>query len=119
MFVHVPGLRYMLVVPDLAIFGGFVPQVATVSLVQYRAAGVPLESLAAWLPEFALDSRLERCWIYTSLGVLIQLVSIEFEFVYPWFLALLWHVMQPVHFFGKALVRFRSPVWIPSHSLHC
>ena len=57
-----------------------------VSLEQYRAAVVPVESLAAWL----LELELEHCWIYTSLGVLLQLVSIELGSVYPWLLELRW-----------------------------
>ena len=93
------------------------PQVVAVFLVQYyRAAGVLIESLAAWLPEFEL----ERCWIYTSLGVLLQLVSIELEIVYAWLLVILWHVARLEH--GKALVRLRSPLCISSlllNLLHC
>ena len=72
LLVHVLGLCCMLVVPDLAIVWGFAPQNVAVSLVQYRAAGVPVESHAVWLLEFVL----ERCWIYTSLEVLLQFVSI-------------------------------------------
>ena len=51
------------------------PQVGAVSLEQYRAAGVPVVSHATWMQEFEL----ERCWTYTSLGVLLQLVSIELD----------------------------------------
>ena len=96
MLVPVLGLCDMLVVPDLEIVRGFVPQVGAVSLEQYRAAGVPVVSFVVWL----------HCWIYASLGVLLMLVSIEFETVYPWFLAFLWHAVQFGHVFGKTFVRF-------------
>ena len=69
----------LLVVPGLVTGGGLVPPVATVSLVQYVAAGVPVHSLVVSLR----GSVLERCWIDTSLGVLLLLVSIELEIVYP------------------------------------
>ena len=55
------------------------PQVGAVSLEQYRAVGVPIESLASWL---LLEFELERCWVYTSLGVLLLFVSIEFGIVF-------------------------------------
>ena len=58
------------------------PQVGAVSLVQYRAAGVPVVSPVTW----KLGTELERYWIYTSLGILLQLVSIELDIVYPWLL---------------------------------
>ena len=54
------------------------------SLEQYRAAGVPVVSHATWMQEFEP----ERYWIYASLGVLLLLVSIELEIVYPWLLEL-------------------------------
>ena len=60
------------------------PQVGAVSLEQCKVAGVPVEFLAAWLLEFEP----ERYWIYTNLGVLLLLVSIELEIVYPWLLEL-------------------------------
>ena len=52
------------------------PQAVAVSLVQCKVSGVPADSLATWLLEFVP----ERCWMYTSLGVLLRLVSIELEF---------------------------------------
>ena len=55
------------------------PQAVAVSLVQCNVAG---DSRAASLLEFVP----ERCWIYTSLGVLLRLVSIELAIVYPWLL---------------------------------
>ena len=58
------------------------PQVGAVSLEQYKAVGVPVVSPGAWMP----GTELECCWIYTSLGVLLQFVSIEFDTVYPWLL---------------------------------
>ena len=58
------------------------PQVVAVSLVQYKAVGVPVVSHVTWMQE----TEFERCWIYTSLGVLLLLVSIEFDIVYPWLL---------------------------------
>ena len=51
----------------------FQPLAATVSLAQGVAAGVPTHSLVVSLQ----GSVPERCWIDTSLGVLLQLVSIE------------------------------------------
>ena len=57
---------------------------------QYVAAGVPAHSLAV-SPQ---GSVLEWCWIDASLGVLLQLVSIELGIVYPWLLVLQWHVEQ-------------------------
>ena len=72
---HVHGLRSLLVVPGLATFGGLVPPLATVSLAQYVAAGVPVRSLVVSLR----GPVLERCRIDASLGVLLLLVSIELE----------------------------------------
>ena len=43
------------------------PQAVAVSFVQRKAAGVPADSLAAWLLEFMF----ERCWSCTCLGVLL------------------------------------------------
>ena len=34
------------------------------------------------------EFELERYWIYTSLGVLLLLFSIELDIVYPWLLEL-------------------------------
>ena len=79
------------------------PLLATVSLVQYVAAGAPVRSHAALLHEFAL----EHYWIYTSFGVLLQLVSIELEIVYPWLLALQWHGVQLLRILDKLLVPLR------------
>ena len=58
------------------------PQAGAVSLVQYRAVGVPVVSPATWIR----GTELERCWIDTSLGVLLLLVTIKFDIVYPWLL---------------------------------
>ena len=58
------------------------PQVGAVSLVQYKTFGVPVVSHVIWMQE----TELERYWIYTSLGVLLLLVSIEFDIVFPWLL---------------------------------
>ena len=86
------------------------PQVEAVYLEQYRAAGVPVVSLATWMQE----SELERCWIYTNLGVLLLLVSIDFGIVYPWFLEFRSHVVQLAQFLDIALVLFLSLPWISS-----
>ena len=92
------------------------PRVATVSLVQSVAAGVPGHSLAV-SPEGSVP---ERCWIDTSLGVLLQLVSIELEIVYPWlFLVLQRHVEQLLRIPDTVLVPLRLPLWISSLLLHC
>ena len=81
---RVLGLELLLVVPHVEIARGFVPLVGAVSLVQYRAVGVPVVSHVTWMQE----TELERCWIYTSLGVLLLQVSIELDIVYPWLLEL-------------------------------
>ena len=94
---HVLGLCYVLVVLDLGIVWGFARQSGAVSLGQYRANGVPVESLEAWLQEIGP----QRCWIYTCLGVLLLLVSIEFGIVYPWFLVLRSHVVRLEQFFWR------------------
>ena len=80
--VRVLGLVLLLIVPHFEIAQGLVPQ-ACLSLVQYRAVGVPVVSPAAWMR----GTELERCWIDASLGVLLLLVSIEFDIVYPWLLS--------------------------------
>ena len=53
-----------------------------------------------------LGTELERCWIDTSLGVLLLLVSIEFDIVYPWLLESRSHVVQLGHFLDIA------PSWV-------
>ena len=60
------------------------PLAGAVPPVQYRAVGVPVASSATWVR----GTELERCWIDTSLGVLLLLVSIELDIVYPWLLEL-------------------------------
>ena len=49
----------------------------------------------------------ERCWIDASLRVLLQLVSIELELVYPRLLFFQWHVVQPLRFLDIVLVPLR------------
>ena len=78
--LHVHGLCSLLGVPGLVTFERLVPLVATVSFVQCVAAGVPVRSLVVSLR----GSVPERCWIDASLGVLLELVSIELEIAYPW-----------------------------------
>ena len=64
-------------------------------------------------------SSLERCWIDTSLGVLLQLVSIELEIIYPWLFVLQWRVEQLLRILDIVLVLLRLPPWTSSLSLHC
>ena len=91
------------------------PRVVAVSLAQYFSAGVPARSRAVLLLEIVL----ERCWIYTNLGVLLQLVSIKFEAAYPWFFVFRWHGVQFLRLLSKVLVPLRLPLWISTLSLHC
>ena len=88
------------------------PQFATVSLVQSVAAGAPAHSRAVSLQV----SMLERCWIDTSLRVLLLLVSIELEVAYPRLLVLQRHVEQLLQTLDIVLVPLRLPLWISSNS---
>ena len=92
------------------------PRVAIVSLVQYVAAGVPARSHAALQPNIVL----ERYWIYTSLGVLFQFVSIAFEIVYPWFFFCISVARCAASADSRqSIFPFRLPFWISTLSLHC
>ena len=82
--LHAHGLCGLLAVPGLATFGGLVPPFATVSHLQYVAAGVPARSLKVGLRGLVL----ERCLIHAYPRVLLLLVSIGLEAVYPWLLVL-------------------------------
>ena len=80
----------------------------SLSLVHYFSVGIPVRSFAV-SPQGSVP---ERCWIYTSLGVLPLLVSMELEIVYQWFLVLQWHVEQLLRIFDIVFVPFRLPLWI-------
>ena len=79
------------------------PPIAIVSHSQYVAAGVPVHSLVVALR----GSVLERCWIHTSLGVLLQLVSIKLEIVCLWLLVFQWHVVLLLRILDTVLVPLR------------
>ena len=82
---------------------------------QYVGAGVPVRSFVV-----ALRGPVpERCWIYTSLRVLLQLVSIELEIAYPGFLVLQRFVVLLLRILDIVLVPLRRPPWISSLRLHC
>ena len=93
---HAHGLCGLLAVPGLATLGGFAPPLVAVSHWQYVPAGVPVRFLEIGLRE----SVHERCWIHTSFGSLLQLVSMVFDIVYPWFLVFQWFVALLLQILG-------------------
>ena len=68
-------------------------------------------SCSSFSCSLAAESVPERCWIDTSLGVLLQLVSIKLETAYPWLLVLQRHVEQLLRILDIVLVPLCLPLW--------